>query len=92
MLIEAYVTNKIDDDSFECLVALNRFFTRVQIFSLCPLSNKIAIEDIINKPIFIWKDPKDKLFTNYVGRIIYSKNKKIYVFNQGIEEIYKKIE
>lgn len=92
MLIEAYVTSKIDDETFECLVAFNRFFSRIQIFSLCPLSNRIPIEEIINRAIFIWKNPKDKLFTNYIGRIIYSKNDKIYVFYQGIEEIYKKIE
>lgn len=93
MLIEAYVVNKIDDYSFECLVAINSFFTRKQIFSLCPLKEyHLNIDEILYKVIYIWKDPLDKYYVNYVGKIIFKHHRKIYVFNQGIEEIYKKIE
>jgi hypothetical protein len=95
MLIEAYVINKINDYSFECLVALNNFFTRQQIFNLCPINKKqnhLNIDDIVDRAIFIWKNPIHKHLTSYFGKIIYVRNNKVYVINQGIEEIYKKIE
>lgn len=93
MLIEAYVINKIDDFSFEGLVAINRYSTRQQIFNLCPVNEKrFNIDDIMYRVIYIWKNPLHTHSTNYLGKIIYINNQKIYVINQEIEEIYKKIE
>ena len=93
MLIEAYVIKKIDDYSFECLVTLDRYLSRQQIINLCPVKkNRLEIDDIMFRAIYIIKDPIHKFATNYIGKIIYMRNQKIYVINQGIVEIYKKIE
>lgn len=94
MLIEAYVTNKINDNTFECLVAMNKFFTRQQIFFICPIKKQknLNIDDIIDRAIFIWKHPCYLHNTYYFGKIIYVKDHKVFVVHQGIEEVYKKIE
>jgi hypothetical protein len=95
MLIEAYVKRKINDYTFECLVAINRLYTREQQFMLYPLNKKretFDIEDIVHRSIYIWKHPYFKQGTNYLGKIIYMKENKLYFINQGFEEILKKIE
>jgi len=93
MLIHAYVTNKINDCSFECLVTINKYLSRQQIFKLYPINNNhLNIDDIVYRGIYILKNPLHINLTNYFGKIIYVKDGKIFVIHQGIAEIYKKIE
>lgn len=96
MLVEAYVRRKINDFTFECIVAINRYYTRQQQIQLYPLRKKngsqLNIDDILHRAIYIWKHPYFEKESNYLGKIIYRSENKIFVINQGIEEIFKKIE
>jgi hypothetical protein len=93
MLIKAFVTKKIDKNTFESIVELNENITRKQIFSIYPFKlNIVKIDDILYQSIFIYKNPIYFLEFNYLGKIIFRKDNAVFNIQQIIEEIYKRIE
>jgi hypothetical protein len=95
MLVEAYVRNKVNEYTMDCIVAINKYFTREQQYILFPLNKKkdnFSIDDILHRGIYIWKNPFFLYNNHYVGKIIYRNEDRIVVVNQSFQEILKKIE
>lgn len=95
MLVEAYVKKQINQNTIECIIAIDKSHSREQQIMLYPLKKRndtFKIEDILYKPIYIWKPSFFKRNTNYLGKIIYTHENRVYIINQAFEEIFKRIE
>lgn len=96
MIVEAYVQKKINENTVQCLIPIGKNKTKEQLFTFYPLNKKtkteFSIDEIVNQAIYIWKHPNNERETMYIGKIFYFKEQKVFVINQAIEEIYKRIE